>query len=59
LLHAVESFPDWKSEITNLYRDDVVEIINDDRFHYLSYTGYHSTDVINNILKQYTNTTTL
>mgnify|MGYP003649315223 FL=1 len=53
LLHAVEDSINWKSEITNLYHEDVVEIINADRFHYLSYTGYHSTDIINNIVKQY------
>jgi|3_EtaG_2_1085321.scaffolds.fasta_scaffold01005_10 cytidyltransferase-like protein len=53
LLHAVEDSINWKFEITNLYHEDVVEIINADRFHYLSYTGYHSTDIINNIVKQY------
>ena len=54
LLHAVKDFTNWKSEMTSLYHKNIISIINADRFHYLSYTNYHTTDIINMVLKKYT-----
>ena len=51
ILHAVEDSVNWKSEMENAYSE---EILNSGKFHYLSYTNYHTTDIINNFLKQST-----
>tara|TARA_R110002051_G_C8727277_1_gene497494 strand:+ start:121 stop:1110 length:990 start_codon:yes stop_codon:yes gene_type:complete len=48
ILHAVNDTVNWKSEMKLAYRE---EIINSEKFHYLSNTKYHTTDIINNILK--------
>jgi len=46
ILHAVNDTVNWKSEMKLAYRE---EIINSEKFHYLSNTKYHTTDIINNI----------
>ena len=50
VLHSVNDPNNWKTELRELARYDQ-SLIDSGRAHFLSYTGYHSTDIIDKILK--------
>ena len=49
-LHSVADPSNWKTELREVARYDQ-SLIDSDRAHFLSYTGYHSSDIIDKILK--------
>ena len=49
-LHSVKNPNNWKVELRESARYDQ-SLIDSGRAHFLSYTGYHSTDIIDKILK--------
>ena len=50
VLHSVNDPTNWKAELREVARYDQ-SLIDSGRAHFLSYTGYHSTDIIDKILK--------
>ena len=49
-LHSVNNSNNWKTELRESARYDQ-SLIDNGRAHFLSYTGYHSSDIIDKILK--------
>ena len=52
-LHSVADSNNWKTELRELAKYDQ-SLIDSGRAHFLSYTNYHTTDIINMVLKKYT-----
>ena len=52
-LHSVADSNNWKTELRESAKYDQ-SLIDSGRAHFLSYTNYHTTDIINTVLKKYT-----